>query len=385
MDDWPVPEFPPPESKEEGTMKIPIRRALPIALALVVVLAGALAPARPARADTADLWGFAYSHDPAPAVWTTMDTGRQWGSWKAAHPGDWAEVIRTAQGRYRVRFPWLAAGQRGVVHVTPVGSAPTWCAVVTWFSAGADEIVEVQCAGPAGPADTRFTVMFTTSSGVLGAGVGSHAYVHYQGALFDSYNSTGAINGVAQSGPGEYVVRLLNVGVNGLYAGNAQVTAVRRDGVPIRCKIGERWTLAGTSVSIPVRCFSPGGAPADSGFVLSYHRERAVTGELAPPKRFGYIWHLPPMVHMTNFNGTGGFFVNSVTPVAVGRYTLEVPFAGVRETHLQLTGYGNHPGYCTIAGWSSTAAGELHARITCFDNAGGFADQSFLATATSRI
>jgi hypothetical protein len=367
-------------------MKIPIRHPLPIVLALVVVLAGALAPARPAQAATADLWGFAFSHHPAPAVWTTMDTGRQWGSWKAAHPGDWAEVIRTAQGRYRVRFPWLAAaGQRGAVHVTPVSSAPAWCTVVTWFPAGADEFVEVQCAGPAGPVDTRFTVMFTTSSGVLGAGQGSHAYVHHQGGLLDSYNSTGAINGVAQTGPGEYVVRLLDVGVNGLYSGNAQVTAVRKDGAAYRCKVGERWALAGTSVSIPVRCFSPGGAPADSGFVLSYHRERAVTGELAPPNRFGYIWHLPPMVHMTNFNGTGGFFVNSVNPVAVGRYTLEVPFAGVRETHLQLTGYGNHSGYCTIAGWSSTAAGELHARITCFNAAGGFADQSFLATASSRL
>lgn len=366
-------------------MNVPIpavpRRALPIILALVVVVAGALIPARPALADTADLWGFAFSHHPAPAVWTTMDTTRQWGSWKAAHPGDWAAVVRTNPGRYRVRFPHLASGKRGIVHLTAVGSGPRWCTVVNWSPSGTDQLVEVQCAGPAGPLDSQFTVMFTTSSGMLPAGSGSHAYVHHQGALQDSYNSTGAANTVSHTNPGEYLVRLPFVGENAVYAGNAQVTAVRPDGTPYRCKVGERWVVDGTHVAIPVRCFSPAGAPADSGFVLSYHRERAVTGELAPPKRFGYIWHMPPMVGSTNFNSLG--LVNTAVAVAAGRYTLTVPGVGVRETHLQVTGYGNHPGYCAIAGWSLSGA-DLLARISCFDAAGAFWNQSFLATATSR-
>lgn len=366
------------------------RRAFSVVLAVTLALAagvlGGFGPARPAQAATADLWGFAYSDTLAPAAWTTMDTTRQWGSWKAAHPGDWASAIRTAPGRYRVRMPWLASPARGAVHLTAVSSEPRWCTAANWFSSGPDRFIDLQCAGPGGtPVDTLFTVLFTASSGVLPAGQGSHAYVHHQGGIASTYNSAGGVNTVAQTGVGEYLVRLPLVGAAGALAGNVQVTATQTSGYPFRCKVLDRWSLNGTDLLIPIGCFEPtASAPANSGFVVSYHRQRSVTGELAPPSRFGYTWHHPVPAPQTNFNSVGGFGGNTVTPVAVGRYQLEVPAAGVRETHLHLTGYGDRPGYCTIGGWSYGSASELLARILCFDASGAFADQSFFATATSR-
>lgn len=374
-------------------MAATIRRALAavVAMALAVaagVLGGGFGSARPAQAATADHWGYAYSNALAPAVWTTMDTTRQWGSWKGAHPADWASVIRTAPGRYRVRMPWLASSKRGAVHLTAVSTAPRWCTGINWFSSGADRFIDLQCAGPGGvPADTLFTVLFTTSSGILPAGQGSHAYLHYSGAILDTYNSAGGVNSVTPTGPpGEYLVRLPLVGAAGVFAGNVQVTATQTSGQPYRCKVMDRWSINGTDLLIPIGCFEPvASTPANSGFVISYHRERSVTGEVAPPNRYGYIWHHPGAAPQTNYNGLLGVGANSVAPVLVGRYQLRVPTAGIAETHLQLTGYGDRPGYCTIVGWSHSSASELQARISCFDAAGAYADQSFFATATSRV
>lgn len=368
------------------------RRAIAVVLAAVLAVTagviGGLGAARPAQAATADLWGFAYSDTLAPVAWTTMDTTRQWGSWKAAHPGDWASVIRTAPGRYRVRMPWVGSNQRGAVHLTAVSSSPRWCTAVNWFVIGADRAIDLQCAGPGGVlVDTLFTVLFTASSGVLPAGQGSHAYVHYSGAIASTYNSAGGVNTVTPGpGVGQYQVRLPLVGAANVLAGDIQVTATQTSGQPYRCKVLDRWSVLGTDVLIPIGCFEPlVSQPANSGFVVSYHRQRSVTGEFLPPSRFGYIWHHPAPPPPTNYNNPFGGPANSVTPILVGRYQLRVPATGLAETHVQLTGYGDLPTYCTIGGWSHSSASELVARITCFDAVGAFADQSFFATATSRV
>ncbi|HZN19559.1 MAG TPA: hypothetical protein VFB84_15470 [Micromonosporaceae bacterium] len=111
---------------------------------LALAVAGVTATTAPARAAVPDAWGFAFMHNPAPAPGTVLDTTRQWGSWKVAHPLDWATVTEIAFGRYRVTFPH-AASTRGVAHVTAVAGDARWCQVMAWAAGGVNETVDVQC------------------------------------------------------------------------------------------------------------------------------------------------------------------------------------------------------------------------------------------------
>lgn len=359
----------------------PLILAATLTAALVATLLG---PTGPARAATADKWGFAYVDNPAAPVWTVLDPTRQWGSWKTAFPALSAEGMKIAPGRFLVRFPQVGTGSRGNVHVTAVNRTGHFCGIVRWYQTGADEIVEVQCHRPLGGGDdSPFTVLWTLNSGVLPAGQGSYASVQYGPAsIVQAYNSTGGGVSVTPGGGG-YQVRLAGVGGGPALTGNVQVTAVAPNAAPRRCKV-ENWAAAGLDVNVRVICHDQAGVVVPSEFTLSYHRERAVFASLGPPKYFGYVWTAG--AGPTNFNYPNGIGFNIVTATAPpGRYDVRYPTLGLQQTHAQVTGYGSGPNYCHLTQpWIFVGPDALVDHL-CFDNTGTPQPYRFLGTFTSRV
>lgn len=358
-----------------------------LAISLVTALVATVAaPPGPSQAAAADRYGFAYVDNPIMPVWTVLDPTRQWGSWKTAFPALSAEGIRLAPGRYNIRFPQVGTGSRGNVHVTPVNRTGHYCEVVRWGQSGADEIVDVQCHRPGGGRDdTPFTVLWTYSSGLVPTTDGSHAWLQWGGAgVVQSYNSAGGGVSVLAGGVGLYQVRLGGVGVAGALAGNLQVTAVQPNAGPRRCKV-VRWGNSGLDIIAYVTCWDQAGAPVASEFTLSYHRERSVFGSFGPPKYTGYFFSAG--AGQTNWNyPAGGFGFNSSTPLApAGRYLVEYPFLGEKETHAQVTAYGSGSNYCHLTQPWKLAATAAEVDTLCFDNTGTPAPHDFFSTFTSRI
>lgn len=361
-----------------------IRRALVPALA-AVLLSGTLAaaPAAPAAAAVPDQWGFAYLHTPTPAFGTVMDPTRQWGGWKATAPGLWATVQQGAVGRYRVIFP-LTAARNGVAHVTAISNAPRWCQVFRTYPSGSDQVVEVQCYRHGGaPDNSRFAVMFASSSGRMAPAHGAYAYVSVDmlGNLLTSYNSVGAANVTARLSAGVYLVRLPGIGT-GLMDGNLQVTAEHPNS-PRRCKVA-RWGPDGRGYYAYVFCFDENNRPADSWFNLTYHRERAVFGGLNPPLALGYLWS-PALGSASDFNSSGA--MNIVINSGAGLNLVVFPQVGVRETHVQVTAFGDDPDYCGLQEVWQVSGSDVYVRnVICFDAfSGGPAREDYFITYSSRV
>ncbi|GAA1816094.1 hypothetical protein GCM10009682_41250 [Luedemannella flava] len=364
-------------------------RFRPMLAALVLSLVSTVTfvlPASPAAAAPADQWGFAYFDNPTPpAGWITLDPNRQWSTSRVAFPADLVTGYRIAAGRYYVRFPHLAAAGAGIVHVTAVNRTGQYCETMFARDSGADLIVGVACFKPGGaPDDSRFTVMFTLGSGGGATWApGAYAFVRYGTAgIVAQDNSTGALNGAGPIGVGAYSVKLPGVAVAGSLAGNLQATAIGPNAQPRRCKIA-KWGVSGVDVVAYVFCFDAAGVRTNTEFAVSYHRERPIVATY-PPKYFGYVW-TPDLAGPSNYNNLYGFGANSGAPVIglPGHYAYKFPGIAVKETHAQVTAYGDDPNYCTIADWSGSP--DLLLRLVCFTNTGATAPTSFFATTNSRI
>lgn len=350
-------------------------------LAALALLGSAVVVAAPAQAAVPDRWGFAYLHTPTPAFGTIMDTNRQWGSWKTVAPLAWATVDPNGVGRYRVRFPQTASF--GVAHVTAISNDPRWCQIISTQPIGADQIVEVACYRQGGVPDwSRFAVSYSSSSGPPAPPVGGYGYVVANpiGAILQSYNSTGGGNGVIHLGPGQYRVLLPGVGA-GFHDGNIQVTA-QHPGAPRRCKVAN-WNIFGAGHDVLVWCFDQTNTLADSAFNLSYHRERAVFGGLAPPSNFAYLFSAA-LGGPSDYNSQGG--ANTVFPGGVGLYRVHYDLVGFRQTHVQVTAFGPTPDYCGLQEvWNLAGTTVIVRNVICFNGAGALADNRYFVTYTSNV
>lgn len=364
-------------------------------LSLVTVLATTLAAtltatllvtAGPARAATADQWGFGYVDNPTTAAWTDLNHSYQYGSWKTAFPGLWAQGIKVTTGRYQVRFPQVGTAVRGNAHVTAVNRSGDYCQITRWGQSLTYEIVEAQCSKPGGtPVDSRFTVAWTSSTGILPTASSTYASVQYGTlAVVQSYNSTGAAVSVTTVGVGLYQVWFSGVGVATTLAGNLQVTAIQPNAIPRRCKVA-RWGFSASDIVAIVACFDATGAPVASEFNASYHRERSVIASFAPPKVIGYVWTAGG--GQTNFNyPAGGFGFNTFGLIAPpGRYLVKYPFLGLRETHTQVTAFGDTSNYCHLTDLWTIPSGSAEVDVMCFDNTGTASPSAFFNTFTSSV
>ncbi|GAA1398132.1 hypothetical protein ACFQZ4_08920 [Catellatospora coxensis] len=354
--------------------------ALLTAVAAIGVAAVAQAPA--AHAATPDRWAFAFMDNPVPPAAYLMDPTRQWKSDNIPN----STVSPLVVGRYRVKFPSIASAN-GVAHVTAVAGDPRWCQVWNYYASGADQIVEVQCYKYTGavisPDWSAFTVMYSTSSGPL-VGPGTYAYVQGKstGGTNTSYNPFGLVNTVTHGGIGTGVYKVWLPGVStGLQDGNLQVTA-QHPNSPRRCKV-DNWIPGGGGLDVVVRCYDHVGAPADSWFDLTYHRERSVYGAFNAPKYFAYLWS-NGFPGPSAYSSVGSVIVS--TPAGPNLQYVEFHKVGFREGHVQVTGYRSGASYCNLQNvWLLSGAVVIVRNVICWSAAGTPVMPEFFISYSSRV
>lgn len=358
-----------------------LRRFLPALLAALLGTGAALVATAPAQAAAPDRWAFAFMDKPLPPPGYLMDLTRQWKSDNVQN----STVSPGAIGRYRVVFPNIAS-TNGVAHVTAVAGDPRWCQVWNYFPLGADQIVDVQCYKYTGAVVTQdwsaFTVMYSTSSGLL-AGPSTYAYLQGKstGGTVTSYNPVGGVNTSVHLGLGTGTYRVFLPGVGGtVLSGNLQVTA-QHGNSPRRCKV-DTWQITPNGVDVVVRCYDHAGAPADSWFDLTYHRERSVYGALNPPNHFAYLW-TPGWPGTAGYNSVGS--VNHLAPAGAGLHYIEFHKVGVKEGHVQVTGYKGGNEYCNLQSvWTLSGSVVLVRNVICWKAGGTPASPQSFVTYTSR-
>ncbi|WP_285778939.1 hypothetical protein [Microtetraspora sp. NBRC 13810] len=336
----------------------------------VVALAatGLAAGATGATAAELPRWGFAVVRT-GPVV----DTLRQAGSWPE---GAGVEATAGGPGQVFVKFPQIGAATGGVAHVTAISRSADWCQVQDWWQSGADEIVAVQChRHGVGPVASWFSLTFGHSAVYLPAPQ-AFGYVHWDGsAVAAQFNSSAptAVNTAAPlTSPGLWRVTLPGLGSAG-HAGNIQVTAVEPD-VPARCKLGG-WTATTAAQSIVVRCYDAAGAPLNTGWSLTYQRERPLVW--APQTyRFAYTFDNDPTAVGTYVPTPYQVSHNSRSAgVQLNRYGVarkQVIFGGLDgyRDNVQVTAFGYGPEFCNLsAPWELSSAYVSIRYVTCYNGA----------------
>jgi hypothetical protein len=338
-----------------------LRRAVGLASALLLVLAGALAAvAAPAQA-AAPPWGFA--HVNTSVLGPLPDLQRQ-----ATGANTIAELTVAAGGHYEVKFPGVGA-PRGVVHVMAINTRGHWCQVRGWAQSGADERVRIDCYRPGGVlAPTDFSVLWTAVKDPLATGGHAYLYSDPGGALLESFNSTGGANVVAPSAPvGQWDVQLNGFGA-AARAGNLQVTAVdAQQGA--RCKVS-RWGASPAAQVARINCRDSFGNPLKTSWTLSYTVKRSIIG-LYPPRLFAYCLDLGNCDPSdTSFNNAG--CANSVIGAGSGLRLFQFGCVGMYPSHVMVTSYGSGPQYCgMIVPWVASGGTAILRDVVCFDPGGG--------------
>lgn len=342
----------------------------------------ALTAAGTAQAAVPDKWGFAFVDKPTVAG--IPDLSHQAGTWPALMH---AHSAPGAPGQVIVRFPTLAT-KGGVVHVTAVNQAPVWCQAQKWSPSGTSELVDVRCFKPGGaPVFSRFTVMFTASTGgPLPAGR-AYGYVHFQPGpgIVASFNSVGGANTVVPGPIGVWKVQMAGLGST-VQRGGIQVTAVNSS-APAKCEVGA-WSWSSSGQVFVVRCFDAGIAPFNTGWTLSYQRGRAITG--AQPKLFAYTFDNKPLLAGPyapapagiNFNSVSG--VNTIGSAGTGLRFVKFPRVGLLPNTVLVTPFHVGPGFCNLlAPWATLPPDVLVRDVACFKASGTLLSQASMVTYTS--
>ncbi|MEU6409084.1 hypothetical protein [Microbispora sp. NPDC046933] len=350
-------------------------------LLCAVVAAGATAGAGAANAAVPDVWGFAYV-DVTSGV---PNLAYQAGSWA---PGPTVTVSPGGSGEYFVRFPKIGIPKGGIAHVTAISESAEWCQIEKWGQASADEIVAVRCYHYGGsPVKARFSIVFASSSGALASATQAYGYVYWDGtSIASDYNSALGVNAVFPNATGDWTVWLPGLG-SLVQAGNIQVTAVD-SGKPARCKVGD-WGWSPNGQKIRVLCHDVSDKPYDTGWTLTYQRERAITGAFAPPKLFAYTFDntpanpgpyapVPPGV---NYNSQSG--VNTVRTAGTGLRLVTFPRVGATPNNVQVTAYGPGPEFCNLLTLWTTSGSDVYVRdVVCYKGTTPV-DQASFVTYTS--
>ncbi|MET8158666.1 hypothetical protein ABZT47_20000 [Sphaerisporangium sp. NPDC005289] len=355
-----------------------LARLLSITAMLTAMLTGGLtAAATGAQAAVPDKWGFAF----VDTTSGTPDPTHQAGSWSA---GSTVTVSPGVIGEVFVRFPGIGVSPSrvdpGVAHVTAMGQTAVWCQIEKYGAVGTDEMVAVRCYTYGGrPMFTPFAITYASSTGPLPSPA-ALGYLYWDGSgLAASYNSTGSANTVVPSlSPGVWTVMLNGLGP-ARASGNIQVTAVDSS-VPAHCKVST-WSPSSSGQKISVRCFDAVDAPLNTGWTLTYHNERAVTGGAIPPRNFAYTFDndpanpgpYTPVPAGVTFNSVGSF--NEIQTAGFGLRLVTFHKVGVLPDDVQVTAYGRGPAFCNLLARWGTYGNEVTVRdVACYE--GGRAVES---------
>lgn len=311
-----------------------------------------------------------WANDPAAADYTPSAT-YQYNSTGATNT-----ISRAGVGRYKVRFTGLATAG-GTMHVTSY-STTGHCNVATWNPSAGDLVADVWCFDDAGVlTDARFTAMFqkpVAGDGTLGyVWANDPAAADYTPSATYQHNSTGATNTIKRFGTGVYRVTLPGLaGVDGHVMVTAHGIFSNR-----RCIVGG-WGPSAAGQEVEVRCVTPGGAPADSLFTMTFVRD----GGLSPvANRWAYVWaneEANPAYDAAaayQASSTGG--TAAIVRPAVGNYLVTLPGqAGTNGSNVQVTAYGGGDRRCNVSSWGTQGA-DMRVLVSCVNNAGAAADSRF--------
>lgn len=323
-----------------------------------------------------NLAGYVWADQPASAAYTPS------AAYNFNSEGGSNTVSRSGPGVYTVRFPGLGVNE-GSVAVTSYGTAGNECHTSGWIGNGVDLFVGVRCFDPAGlPADTFYSASFQRRA----PGNGPAAYVWandatpaapYNPSAPYSFNSTGALNSIEQTGTGQYTVTMPGLNTGG---GHVQVTAYGSD--PHTCKVVE-WVPVGLTEQVGVRCFDAAGILVDNQFVMQFVDD---TNLLPIGGDSGYVWanqagtaSYDPSADY-QFNSSGA--TNHATRSGVGAYSIELPGVDSTGGNVQVTAYGSGSEECSVEGWNDVAGSEI-VDVRCFTSAGAAVDTRFTMSWTA--
>jgi hypothetical protein len=204
---------------------------------------------------------FAFAHQPTATDYRPNAVG-------SFNPPGTMRVFRDGVGQYRVVFNGL--GLRisptvgGHAQASAVGTGKHHCKV-SEFGGSPDLTVRVRCYGAGGsPADTKFSVFFSTPSGQLAYAWGDRpTTANYTPFPAFTSNPTGGTVYISRSATGSYKVEWQGIVDEILEGGTVRANAYGQGNA--QCKsvdMGEEF--------VQVRCFKPDGSPVDSHFMVFF-------------------------------------------------------------------------------------------------------------------
>ncbi|MEZ4457196.1 MAG: Ig-like domain-containing protein [Gemmatimonadales bacterium] len=184
--------------------------------------------------------------------------------------------------------------------------------------------------------------------------------------------SSGGHATITRSGVGSYSVSLPGLGATGAQRTNVQISASGTG--PAFCK-SAGWTSAGADLTVQVRCFEAGGAPADTRFTL------LALGGTALGGRYGALLATDPAAaapyQPVDARSSRGDSV-IVIRTAPGDYLVRMP--GLKRAgadgpeQVLVTAVGEGTQRCWVRGWTPD---RFEVNVGCGDATGQSADSRF--------
>lgn len=281
-------------------------------------------------------------------------------------------------GYYQVDFAGLRNTLTDNVLVT-AHETNGYCQPASWGAVPGAQEVFVRCFDAAGaPANQQFFLVYQAQSGTSGTSSRGTAFLwaddpasaSYTPNLLYQYNSTGASNTVARSGPGAYTAHLPGLTKVG---GHVQVSAY--GWTAARCKVLS-WGADVTGTDVEVRCFDASGAAADNKFTLEYSRRLPTAFLTSTTTKGAYAWASRPSIASYTTSGPysyNGMSVGKLTANQLGKgdYTVTIPGAFTySRSSVLVTAFGSDSSYC-----NSTDLPSLH--VVCFSQGGAPVNSRF--------
>lgn len=290
---------------------------------------------------------------------------------------------RTGTGAYTLRFSGLAAtgGQRQNVQLSAYYSnAPTRCRTLATVNEGSDLVVSVRCHDLAGdPRDSLFDIVVVPAGSLQGRSAFVVSTSPQGGPVpaAMAHNSALMPIDVERTDTGVYRVTFGGLTRNYVGGGPDHVQITSHGEGTAWCKLST-WDSGAEDLVVVVRCFTPGGDPADAAF-SALVVERGRTG-----KRTGFVWADDQTSGVLYTPDAGYNYNSSGTPNRARRYNpgnYDIEWTGLQrtgpdfnpETNL-ITAYGEDATYCQVSGWGSASTTFL-----CYAPNGTLADSRFSA------
>ena len=280
-------------------------------------------------------------------------------------------VVRLSAGLYQITYPGLGNGSGGMSQISSA-SPLARCKSRTYTGIAGDMFQVVECRDFGGAnIDSPFTALFYRESRQTTAWFDGYLFyaqdppfpVGESAVLANwSWNSKGGTNTVTRTGVGTYTAKFGGLGA----APNGGTVLVTSSGGDNSYCSTVSWGLVGADIQVNLACFSPGGTPLDTHFLVSFMTDVSVAVNVLTDQTSGaYARADSPStaayvpLPLYSLNSTGGAIAASRQ--LTGRYTMN--FAGLPSSNSTIaiaTAFGGNS-YCSIG---TVAAAAMAAPIS---------------------